>query len=306
MTVWTMEYKLTDYPCLSSISACLMLSIIYVSSLYVWNSPHHRDHPSTIKKRFFSVFVMMFIAPMFLYYFSHEHILRKASIWQLLGLRVRGLVPAVLTSLILTMMLFLGPLCMQGFSGLWRLHAEPMYWVSNFQNLIWVRNHIVAPLSEEFTFRACMLPLLLQCFQPITAIFVCPLFFGIGEFINIVANHSHFHHMAERMRNGMDFTRALMLSCFQLSYTTIFGAYSAFLFFKTGHFVAPLTAHAFCNHMGFPDFAEILTYKDPRRCFLIFLYVIGLVAWCALLDPLTNPAWYSNEIYKRNYYRAHE
>nr|CAD7402417.1 unnamed protein product [Timema poppensis] len=187
----------------------------------------------------------------------------KASIWQLLGLRVRGLVPAVLTSLILTMMLFLGPLCMQ----------EPMYWVSNFQNLIWVRNHIVAPLSEEFTFRACMLPLLLQCFQPITAIFVCPLFFGIG---------------------------------FQLSYTTIFGAYSAFLFFKTGHFVAPLTAHAFCNHMGFPDFAEILTYKDPRRCFLIFLYVIGLVAWCALLDPLTNPAWYSNEIYKRNYYRTHE
>nr|CAD7423880.1 unnamed protein product [Timema monikensis] len=158
----------------------------------------------------------------------------EASIWQLLGLRVRGLVPAVLTSLILTMMLFLGPLCMQGFSGLWRLHAEPMYWVSNFQNLIWVRNHIVAPLSEEFTFRACMLPLLLQCFQPITAIFVCPLFFGIGEFINIVANHSHFHHMAERMRNGMDFTRALMLSCFQLSYTTIFGAYSAFLFFKTG------------------------------------------------------------------------
>ncbi|CAG2052940.1 unnamed protein product [Timema podura] len=206
-----MEDKLTDYPCLSSISACLMLSIIYVSSLYVWNSPHHRDHPSTIKKRFFS-----------------------ASVWQLLGLRVRGLFPAVLTSLVLTMMLFLGPLCMQ----------EPMYWVSNFQNLIWVRNHIVAPLSEEFTFRACMLPLLLQCFQPITAIFVCPLFFGIG---------------------------------FQLSYTTIFGAYSAFLFFKTGHFVAPLTAHAFCNHMGFPDFAEILTYKDPRRCFLIFLYVIGLV-----------------------------
>nr|CAD7445062.1 unnamed protein product [Timema bartmani] len=132
--------------------------------------------------------------------------------------------------------------------------TEPMYWVSNFQNLIWVRNHIVAPLSEEFTFRACMLPLLLQCFQPITAIFVCPLFFGIG---------------------------------FQLSYTTIFGAYSAFLFFKTGHFVAPLTAHAFCNHMGFPDFAEILTYKDPRRCFLIFLYVIGQNFSCQDAENIT-------------------
>ncbi|PSN50774.1 CAAX prenyl protease 2 [Blattella germanica] len=259
-------HRLKEYSCLTSAGACFVLSVVYVASLYIWNSPYFRDHPSTIKKRFLSVFIMMFISPLFLYYFSQEHILQKATIWQLLGLRLHGLLPAIFIPMFLTMTLFLGPLTMQGYSGLWKLYAEPMYWLTNITNLIWLRNHVVAPLSEEFTFRACMLPLLLQCFRPMTAIFVCPLFFGVA----------HFHHMLERMRNGLDFKRALMISC---------------------HFIAPFAAHAFCNHMGFPDFAEILTYKEPQRSMLMSLFVTGLVAWCLLLTPLTNPAWYDNHLF---------
>jgi len=68
----------------------------------------------------------------------------------------------------------------------------------------------------------------------------------------------------------------------------------------TGHFVAPFAAHAFCNHMGFPDFAEILTYREPQRIFLMSVLVLGLVAWCMLLTPLTNPAWYSNQLFWKN------
>lgn len=56
-----------------------------------------------------------------------------------------------------------------------------MYWIDNMKNLIWLRNHVVAPLSEEFTFRSCMLPALLQCFSPTIAIIMCPLFFGVGK-----------------------------------------------------------------------------------------------------------------------------
>ncbi|XP_067012806.2 CAAX prenyl protease 2 [Anabrus simplex] len=281
--------RLKVFPCLSSIAACLILSIVYVASLYVWSGPHNRDHPSTIKKRFFSVFVMMFISPLFLYYFSSEDVLKKATVWELMGFRLPGLLPALVIPLLLTMILFLGPLCMKGYSGIWKLYIEPMYWVGNAKSLIWLRNHIVAPLSEEFTFRACMLPLLLQCFRPMTAVVVCPLFFGVA----------HFHHMVERMRTGLDLQRALMISCFQFAYTTLFGAYSAFLFAKTGHFVAPFAAHAFCNHMGFPDFSELMLYKDRRRYVLMLLFVVGLCAWCALLTPLTNPSWYSNHLFWR-------
>lgn len=49
----------------------------------------------------------------------------------------------------------------------------------NTVKLIWIRNQIVAPFSEEFSYRSCMMPLLLQCLPPTTAILVNPLFFGI-------------------------------------------------------------------------------------------------------------------------------
>ncbi|XP_054264722.1 CAAX prenyl protease 2 [Macrosteles quadrilineatus] len=276
-----------NFPCISSISACFILSVVYVSSLYIWNSPHSRDHPTTIKKRFLSVFAMMFVSPLFLYMFSGCDVFDKNTIWELLGLRLPGILVASILPLVLTMILFLGPLAMQGRSGIWRLYAEPMYWVNNMLNLIWMRNHIVAPLSEEFTFRACMLPLLLQCFRPNTAIFICPLFFGTA----------HFHHMAERLSHGMELKKALLLSCFQFSYTTMFGAYSAYLFVRTGHFIAPFMAHAFCNHMGFPDLSELYTYQEPQRSVIMALCVVGLVLWCLLLDPLTTPSWYSNDVF---------
>lgn len=48
-------------------------------------------------------------------------------------------------------------------------------------DFIWIKNYVVAPIFEEFTFRACIIPLLLQCFQPMTIIFVCPVFFGAGN-----------------------------------------------------------------------------------------------------------------------------
>lgn len=86
-------------------------------------------------------------------------------------------------------------------------------------------------------------------------------------------------------------------SGFQVLYTTIFGAYSAYLFLRTGHFVAPFIVHAFCNHMGFPDFSEVIKYNEPKRTLTLGICVVGLISWCLLLTPLTNPSWYSNNIY---------
>lgn len=77
----------------------------------------------------------------------------------------------------------------------------------------------------------------------------------------------------------------------------MFGAYSALLFLRTGHFVAPFLAHAFCNHMGFPNFREVFAYDEPKRSTTLFLCIVGLLAWCYLLEPLTNPLWYHNTLY---------
>lgn len=43
-----------------------------------------------------------------------------------------------------------------------------------------------APFTEEFVFRACMLPLLVPCFGCPTAVIVCPLFFGVGKFKHVI------------------------------------------------------------------------------------------------------------------------
>ncbi|XP_018328410.1 CAAX prenyl protease 2 isoform X2 [Agrilus planipennis] len=189
------------------------------------------------------------------------------------------------------MVLFLGPLYMQFLNGFLNTYLDPNYWIENVKNLRWLRNHIVAPLSEEFTFRSCMLPLLLQCFSPITAVFVCPLFFGVA----------HFHHMIELVRDGINFKTAFLMSCFHFSFTTIFGAYSAYLFLRTGHFMSSFIVHAFCNHMGMPDVSELLTYKGTQRVVIICVFFLGLVLWCYLLNPLTEPQWFYND-YFYNYY----
>lgn len=61
----------------------------------------------------------------------------------------------------------------------------------------------MAPLSEEFVFRACMMPLILQSFSPIVAVFITPLFFGTA----------HVHHIAERLSLGMELKTAIVISC---------------------------------------------------------------------------------------------
>lgn len=277
---------LETYTCVFSLFACFLLAFIYVSSLYVWNSPLNRDHPSVIKKRTISVIVVMIISPLITKWFMVDERFLSISGWELHGFRTAGLVQAIFLPLLLTNVLFLGPLCMQGFGGFLKLYAEPLFWL-HFCDAIWLRNYIIAPFSEEFTFRACMLPLLLQCFKPMTAVFICPLFFGLA----------HVHHMIERLRFGMPLRNVILLAAFQFSYTTLFGAYSALLFVKTGHFVAPFLAHSFCNMMGFPDFNEVLTCRNPRKMVLIGLFVLGVVLWCLLLPPLTSHSLYSNELY---------
>lgn len=83
------------------------------------------------------------------------------------------------------------------------------------KDLIWIKNYVVAPIFEEFTFRACIIPLLLQCFQPMTIVFVCPVFFGAGNsyffFLQLTILYlwllntfclAHFNQWIERTRDG--------------------------------------------------------------------------------------------------------
>ncbi|XP_011431003.3 CAAX prenyl protease 2 [Magallana gigas] len=275
-----------------SVLLCLLFSVIYVGSLYVGidDKKKNRDHPDTIKHRFINVSIITVIIPIILFFFGTTSDAESAHTFlEWLGIRLHGFIPSLILPLILTMVLFLGPLTLHYVDGVFRIYLEPRYWVNSLQNLIWIRNHIVAPITEEMIYRACMLPLLVPSFGTGWSVFLCPLFFGVA----------HFHHMIEKVIIAKEpVSEAFKKSLFQLGFTTVFGAYSAFLFLRTGHFVAPVVVHAFCNHMGFPAFQEVMSHPNTEtRHKLMASFVIGLVMWMALLYPITSPFLYSNDIY---------
>lgn len=71
-----------------------------------------------------------------------------------------------------------------GFWGWQRLPSvptDPRLWALCLGDVRWLRNQVVAPLTEELVFRACMLPMLVPCTGPGPAVLACPLFFGVGE-----------------------------------------------------------------------------------------------------------------------------
>lgn len=282
MNIDKLNYQCSYIKC---ILECLLLSVIYVSSLYVWNSQHSRDHPSTIKKRFLSVSFMLIISPLYTWYFISDK--TKVPIRYWLGLKWDGIFMSAASSLFLTCILFMGPICLICCKN---IQLKNIISIENIKSkvteLIWLRNYVVAPISEEFTFRACIIPLLLQSFQPMTTILICPIFFGAA----------HFNQWIERMRAGVPCLDAFIMSVFQFMYTTIFGAYSALLFISTGNVIGPIMAHKFCNHMGFPDFREMFQFQEPKRSCLLVLSLVGLILWCILIKYTSDPRIYSNQM----------
>ncbi|XP_050122064.1 CAAX prenyl protease 2-like isoform X2 [Malus sylvestris] len=145
--------------------------------------------------------------------------------------------------------------------------------------LVW-RNYIVAPITEELVFRACMIPLLL-CggFQKSRVIFFCPIFFSLAHLNHLMEVYSKQNH---------NLIKAFMVIGLQLGYTVVFGSYASFLFIQTGNFLAPVVAHAFCNVMGLP----VLVSRG--KGLIAVASVAGIVGFLWLLFPMTYPDLYND------------
>ncbi|XP_026946298.1 CAAX prenyl protease 2 isoform X2 [Sagmatias obliquidens] len=218
--------------CWVSVFSCLSLACSYVGSLYVWKSELPRDHPAVIKRRFTSVLVVSSLSPLcVLLWRELTGIQPGTSLLTLMGFRLEGIFPAALLPLLLTMILFLGPLmqlsmdCPCDLADRLKVVLAPRSWARCLTDMRWLRNQVIAPLTEELVFRACMLPMLAPCTGLGPAVFTCPLFFGVA----------HFHHIFEQLRFRQSSVGSIFLSAaFQFSYTAVFGAYTAFLFIRTG------------------------------------------------------------------------
>ncbi|XP_007461982.1 PREDICTED: CAAX prenyl protease 2 isoform X1 [Lipotes vexillifer] len=276
--------------CWVSVFSCLSLACSYVGSLYVWKSELPRDHPAVIKRRFTSVLVVSSLSPLcVLLWRELTGIQPGTSLLTLMGFRLEGIFPAALLPLLLTMILFLGPLmqlsmdCPCDLADRLKVVLAPRSWSRCLTDMRWLRNQVIAPLTEELVFRACMLPMLAPCTGLGPAVFTCPLFFGVA----------HFHHIFEQLRFRQSSVGSIFLSAaFQFSYTAVFGAYTAFLFIRTGHLIGPVLCHSFCNYMGFPAVCAAL--EHPQRRLLLAGYALGVGFFLLLLQPLTDPKLYGS------------
>ncbi|XP_069500860.1 CAAX prenyl protease 2 isoform X1 [Ambystoma mexicanum] len=276
--------------CWVSLASCFMLACSYVGSLYVWKSDLPRDHPAVIKRRFTSVLTVSALSPLFVSVWKEVTGIKSgAPLLALMGFRLDGIFNATFLPLFLTMVLFLGPLIQLAMDCPWefidglKVVFDPRFWVLCLTDMRWLRNQVIAPLTEELVFRACMLPMLVPCTGLSTAIFTCPLFFGIA----------HFHHVIELLRFRQGTVVSIFLSAaFQFSYTAVFGAYTAFIFIRTGHLIGPVLCHSFCNYIGFP--AIFTACEHPQRFIIITFYVLGMVLFFLLLHPMTDPALYGD------------
>ncbi|KAI3373817.1 hypothetical protein L3Q82_022402, partial [Scortum barcoo] len=249
-----------------------------------------QDHPSVIKRRCASVLLVSALSPAAVRAWIHLADVRvNVSVWELMGVRLEGLLPAAILPLLLTMVFYLGALVHsamdnpQGFTGELHSALDVQSWRSCVGDAVWLRNQVVAPVTEELVFRGAMLPMLVPCTGPTAAIFTAPLFFGVA----------HFHHIIEQRRLHKDSMSTILLvsaAGMQFLYTTVFGAFTAFIFMRTGHVVGPVLCHSFCNSQGLPDISSAL--EHPERQALLFSYLMGLLLFLVLLFPLTDPLFY--------------
>ena len=88
-------------------------------------------------------------------------LLEQHGLTAVIGIRTEGLIAASVIPLALTMVLFLGPIAMLLSNERLRLLFHPNYWSQSLTDLIWWRNHVVAPFTEELAFRYVILILCL-------------------------------------------------------------------------------------------------------------------------------------------------
>ncbi|CAE8628247.1 unnamed protein product [Polarella glacialis] len=127
------------------------LSLIFVLSLYVWKfvgyEDKNRDAPGTIQRRFLSAILSCFCSALLVRLLARPAVDGEIglSLPELLGLRCDGQLYACLSCLLLTAVLFVGPL-VQHFTAVWDGEAE----ILSFPGGHWImaRNLILAPVTE--------------------------------------------------------------------------------------------------------------------------------------------------------------
>jgi prenyl protein peptidase len=312
--------------------ACFALASAFVGSLYL--APAHvrvlgHDDPRQIRQRGVALSAVCALSLIYVMVTCSD-VVPLGTRLGMVGLRVAGLVPAAVLPMVLTGTLFLGPMVCSACENVayQRLRHNVRHMVrggrtaataataaaapsppptptpafrfqwptlgrmlENVRGGLYdpstLRTLVVAPITEELVFRGCMSAIMMRAgHSPGYLIFTLPLFFGVA----------HAHHLYRLIvQEERRVLRAVLICLFQFMYTTLFGIYATFVLLRSGHLVAAIICHMFCNYMGFPDFgwltdADSVVRKD--RTLIGASFCVGIAGFYWGLFRLTRPAIY--------------
>ncbi|KAF8911810.1 CAAX protease self-immunity-domain-containing protein [Mucidula mucida] len=235
-------------------------------------SERWRDDPDVIRARLAAVSLATMCSCLAVILVLFKDIPFNEAVWESLW-RLGFSAPHPLLAHLVTPMLFLGPLYAMYLQQQLPLQAGTAI-VKNYVHVIGLRNVIIAPLTEEIVFRACMLSMYHLCgASRRKMIFLSPLWFGLA----------HLHHGWDTYnrygRTSSALQRAILQAVFQLVYTTLFGFHCCYLFLRTGSILPAVTSHMFCNVM-----AENMPKK---RTGIIAAYVLGVAGYIYAISAWT-------------------
>ncbi|SCU97284.1 LADA_0H05468g1_1 [Lachancea dasiensis] len=256
----------------------LYIPTSYVAAIHLWAHPigrykTRRDDPRVIKSRIRRVMLVtalnLLLIPWFLAAFgNHSFISAFLSIGLIPGVYlsldgtvvhydIPRFIESILSCLKLACILYSGPLLDNVSYYLLVPDASVFEMWSDVRDEIFTiwgfRNYIFGPVTEEIFFTA----MLTNCHiltspdlpTQTSVLWILPLFFGLA----------HVHHAWELHSTGLYGPGQVILSTLlQLTYTTIFGAFTNFIFLRSGgNLWCCILLHCFANYMGLPQGSEL-------------------------------------------------
>ncbi|KAI0065973.1 Abi-domain-containing protein [Artomyces pyxidatus] len=269
-------------------------------------SDRWRDDPAVIRARLTSATISTLAAC----YITHSVVSSRwkgeesvsnafcINLWDLTSLRL-GLIVHWNEPLVylVTPLLFLGPLYGHflgsglPFMSKWTFKEQVVGKVFSWTGF---RNYVVGPISEELVWRSCIIAAYhLAGASNLLMIFLTPISFGAA----------HLHHGWETYnkfgRTRQALQRAIVMTLFQFTYTTLFGFHCAYLFLRSSSVFPPMIAHTFCNFMGVPQLQEELKWYPSHRRYIQAMYMGGIVAYICTMYSWTladnSFFWFANQ-----------
>ena len=292
---------------------CVAMAVIFVGVLYLAPSDVAnlgRNDPRQIVWRMYALCGVSIVCPIIIYFCLDGHNRNGYILLSKLGLLlstdhddsaaaavegyfgqvvVRWLFNGVVVPTIVTASLFLGPLLEAYYENIEFGRKESLLSARRLyrrytEDMVAVRAYILAPIFEEWVFRACMIVVLKQISDPESRLstgaiaLYSPLYFGVA----------HLHHVYNMVYKEKRSWKSSLIVCFvQFLYTSLFGSYVAYVFCRTNNVYGIIIQHSFCNFMGLPQpvwFRNPQHYLNKYSVILSFGYIFGIASFYCLIQ----------------------